>query len=84
MPFNPVQMFINQTPLGQIITAIRGLKGGNPMPAIGRMTGSNPIIGQGYQMMNGKSPAEVEQMARNMAQQRGVNVDDMIRQMGLR
>lgn len=81
---NPVQMLMNNTPIGQMITAMRGMNGGNPMQIISRMAGNNQMIAQGLGMLNGKSPAQVEQMARNMAQQRGVNVDDMIRQMGLR
>ena len=84
MPINPMQMLMNRTPLGQMITAMRGMNGGNPMQIVSQMAGNNQTVAQGLGMLNGKSPAQVEQIARNMAQQRGVNVDDMIRQMGLR
>ena len=34
-------------------------------------------------MMNGKSPAQLEQMARNMAKERGTTIEDVARSLGI-
>lgn len=69
-------------PLGMLVQAARS--GGDPMQVISGMARGNPIMQQGANMVAGKSPKELEQMARNMARQRGVNVDDIIDDLGLR
>lgn len=58
--------------------------GGNPMQAVISMAKGNPIMQQGANMIAGKSPEQVEQMARNMANQRGVDIDQMLQQLGLK
>lgn len=58
--------------------------GGNPMQAVVSMAKGNPIMQQGANMIAGKSPEQVEQIARNMAAQRGVNLDEMLQQLGLK
>jgi len=58
--------------------------GGNPMQAVASMAKGNPIMQQGANMIAGKSPEQVEQMARNMASQRGVDIDQMLQQLGLK
>lgn len=68
--------------LGTLIQAARS--GGNPMQVLGGMAQGNHIMQQGANMIAGKSPQELEQLARNMAKQRGVDIDQMIEQLGLR
>ncbi len=49
--------------------------------------GNNPQFQSIMQMMQGKSPMEVEQMVRQIASQRGINIDNiinMLRQSGIR
>lgn len=58
--------------------------GGNPMQAVASMAKGNPIMQQGANMIAGKSPEQVEQIARNMAAQRGVDIDAMLQQLGLK
>ena len=58
--------------------------GGNPMQAVASMAKGNPVMRQGANMIAGKSPEQVEQIARNMAKQRGVNIDEMLQQLGLK
>lgn len=58
--------------------------GGNPMQAVETMAKGNPIMQQGANMIAGKSPEQVEQIARNMAKQRGVDIDAMLQQLGLK
>lgn len=58
--------------------------GGNPMQAVTTMAKGNPVMQQGANMIAGKSPEQVEQIARNMAKQRGVDIDAMLQQLGLK
>ena len=58
-------------------------RGGNPMGFLQQMAGNNPQMRQFMQMINGKSPAQLRQMAENMAKERGVSVNDVARQLGI-
>lgn len=58
--------------------------GGNPMQAVASMAKGNPVMRQGANMIAGKSPEQVELIARNMAAQRGVDIDAMLQQLGLK
>ena len=69
-------------PIMALIQAARG--GGNPMQVLGQLAGNNPIMSMGMQMVRGKNPQQLRQMAENMARQRGVNVEDIINSLGLR
>lgn len=57
--------------------------GGNPMMMLQQMMGSDPRAAQVMKMMGGKSPAQLRQMAQNMAQQRGMSLDQIAGQFGL-
>lgn len=57
--------------------------GGNPMMTLQQMMGSDPRAAQAMKMMVGKSPAQLRQMAQNMAQQRGMSLDQIAGQFGL-
>ena len=69
-------------PIGLLIQASQG--GGDPMRIIGQLAGGNPMIAQGLQMVRGKSPDQLRQLAENMAKERGTNVEDILRGLGLR
>ena len=57
--------------------------GNNPNAVLQMLAQSNPQVRQVMSMMNGKSPAELEQMARNMAKERGTTIEDIARSMGI-
>jgi transposase-like protein len=44
---------------------------------------NNPQVRQVMQMMNGKTPEQLRQMANNMAAERGTTVEDIARQLGI-
>ena len=69
-------------PLGLLIQAAQG--GGDPMRIIGQLAGGNPVVAQGLQLIRGKSPDQLQKMAENMARERGTNVEDILRGLGLR
>lgn len=76
---NPIYPMNN--PMIALVNAAKN--GGNPMQLIGQMAGADPQMRQVMQMLNGKSPKQLEQMARNMAKERGTSVENVIRQLGL-
>lgn len=68
-------------PMMQMLAMMRG--GQNPQQVLFTMAQNNPQVRQVMQMMQGKSPAELRQMADNMAAQRGTTVEDIARQLGI-
>lgn len=57
--------------------------GKSPQQALWTVAQQNPQIKQAMQMMNGKSPQQLEQMARNMAKERGTTIEDVARSLGV-
>lgn len=58
-------------------------KGGNPMTLMQQMSGQDPRIAQAMQLMQGKSPQQLQTMAQNMAKERGIDINQMLRQLGI-
>ena len=58
-------------------------QGRNPMALMQAMAQQNPQAAQVLQMMQGKNPQQLQQMAQNMAKERGVDLNQMLRQMGI-
>lgn len=69
---NPVMTLVNAM-----------LSGGDPMALIQRMAGQDPQIAQASQLIRGKTPQQLEQMARNMAAERGTTIEDIAQSIGL-
>ena len=57
--------------------------GSNPRALLQQMAAQNSQAAQVMQMMQGKTPQQVEQLARNMAKERGTNIEELARQLGL-
>ena len=66
----------------QLIQMIQN--GGNPMQMLMQASRQNPMIGQVMQMTNGKTPQEMRGMVQQIAQQRGVNINQLAQSMGLK
>ena len=58
-------------------------QGRNPMALMQTMAQQNPQVAQALQMMQGKSSQQIQSMAKNMARERGVDINQMLRQMGI-
>lgn len=69
-------------PLMQMVSIARG--GGNPMQLLQQMATSNPMAAQAAKMLQGKSSAELQQMAVNMCKERGTTPEAVIKQLGIR
>ena len=56
---------------------------GNPQQIAMQLAQQNPAFRQAMQMMNGKTPEQIRDMAFNMAKQRGVDLNQMAKQWGI-
>lgn len=74
-------MFPMNNPIMMLVQAMQ--KGGNPMTLMQQMAGQNPQIAQAFQLMQGKSPQQLQTMAQNMAKERGIDINQMLRQLGI-
>lgn len=54
------------------------------MTLMQQMAGRNPRAQQALQMVQGKTPDQLRQMAENMAKERGTTVDEIARGLGLK
>lgn len=66
--FNPMQMM-------QLMEQLQSST--NPMALIQNMFGNDPIMQRAMQMAQGKSPEQLQQTVRNLAQQRGMSTDQL-------
>lgn len=62
----------------QLIQALRG--NGNPVGMLRQLAGQNPAIAQAMKMIEGKSPQQINQIAANMARERGVDINALTQQ----
>lgn len=57
--------------------------GKNPNFLLQQMAQGDPRVRQIMDMTRGKNPQQLRQMAENMAKERGMNIDDIARQLGI-
>lgn len=57
--------------------------GGNPMAMIQQMAGQDPRMAQAMQIINGKTPAQLQEIATNMAKERGMTIEQVRQQLGI-
>lgn len=69
-------------PLMQLISMTR--QGNNPMQLIQQMAANNPQAAQAMKIMQGKSPEQLKQIATNMAKERGMTIEQVMQQLGIR
>ena len=66
----------------QQITALLN-QGANPQQLAMQLVQSNPVYRRAMQMVNGKTPDQIYDMAQQMAQKQGINLQDFAQQMGI-
>ena len=65
----------------QLLQMLRGAQ--NPMQMMMSMFGSNPQFNQIMQLVQGKSPQELEQYVRNAYKSNGQDINAVLKQFGL-
>lgn len=78
--FNPMQMMGNN-PILQMMGMLQNSK--NPMSVIQKLAGQNPRLQQVMNITQGKTPQQMQQMAENLAKEKGVNLQEFMKQMGI-
>ena len=68
--------------IGMMMQGMRG--GANPLNMLQGMVQQNPAIAPVLSIVQGKNPAQLEQTARNMARERGIDLDALAGQLGLK
>lgn len=53
------------------------------MQFLQQMAGQNPQVAQAMNLIQGKSPEQLHQIADNMAKQRGTTIEEIARQFGI-
>ena len=78
--FNPAMM---QNPMMQML--MQGMRGNaNPMPMLQQMLSSNPQMAPMMNLISGKSPKQLEKIARNLYKERGIDINQAAQQLGLK
>lgn len=68
--------------IGQIMQMAQ--RGVDPQKLAQQLMQQNPAVQQAAQMMRGKSPEQIKQMAYNRAAQMGVDLNKMAKDMGIK
>ena len=68
-------------PMMALMQAMRS--GGNPMTMLQNMARTNPQAAQAMRLIEGKNPQQLQQIATNMAKERGISVNDIAKQLGI-
>lgn len=68
--------------IGMLMQGMRG--GADPMGMLQGIVRHNPAMAPVLSIVRGKDPAQLEQTARNMARERGIDLDTLARQLGLK
>lgn len=65
----------------QMLGALRQAQ--NPQALLSQLANQNPQLKRVMEVINGKSPQEIEQYVRNTAQTQGVDLNQLAQKMGL-
>lgn len=65
----------------QIFQALQN--GANPNVLAAQLAQNNPVFRQALQMTNGRTPEQIYGMAAQMAQQRGMDINQIAQQLGI-
>lgn len=68
--------------VNQIVNMVMGSK--NPQQVLMQAAQRSPQLQQAMYLTNGKSPAQIRDMAYNMAQQQGIDLNKLAQHLGVR
>ena len=72
---------MQSNPLPMIMSAMQ--RGGNPNVLLAQLARQNPQVAQVMNLLGGKTPEQQRTIAENIARERGVNLEDLMRQLGI-
>ena len=59
------------------------MSGASAMQFLQQMAGQNPMVSQAMSLIQGRNTEQLQQIAGNMARQRGTSIEEIARQYGL-
>ena len=75
-----MQMMKNN-PIMQMMGMLQNSK--NPLSVMQQLAGQNTQLQQVMNITQGKTPQQMQQMAENLAKEKGVNLKEFMKQMGI-
>lgn len=74
---------MNNAPMNpmQLVQMIQ--RGANPNQIVGQLIQQHPAVRQAAQFMNGKTPQQIQRQVQQMAAQRGVDLNQLARNLGI-
>jgi len=79
---NPMmQMMGSNNPIMQMMEMLQNSR--NPLAVMQKLAGQNPKLQQVMGMTQGKTYQQMQQMAENLAKEKGVNLQEFMKQMGI-
>ena len=67
-----------------MMLAVEQMKRGmNPNAVLSQIARNDPQVTQMIKILNGKNEAELRQFAQNLAKERGIDLDNLMRSMGI-
>lgn len=72
---------MNRQMVQQIFGAVQN--GANPQMVVMQLAQNNPVFKNAMNMANGRTPAQIYDMAFQMAQRRGVDINQLAQQLGI-
>lgn len=72
---------MQNNPAFQLAIAMR--QGKNLNVILQQMAMSDPRVAQAMQMIHAKTPQQLQEMTKNLAKERGVNIEDVARSLGI-
>lgn len=76
----PMQAIMN-SPIMQLVNVLKG--GNNPQAMVQQMIGQNPQMKQVMDSVQGKTPQQMNEYMKTMAQQKGIDLGQLASQMGM-
>lgn len=78
---NPMANMMQNNPIFQMINMMKN--GGNPQQLVQQMMGQNKEFGNIVNSLNGKDQNQVNEMIANMAKEKGVNLKELAKNIGM-
>lgn len=72
---------MNNNPMGMLLNVMQS--GGDPRALMQQLATQDPRARMAMQMMKGKSGKEIEQIVRNMARERGIDINALAGEYGI-
>lgn len=78
---NPMMQMMGDNPIMKMMEMLQNSN--NPMAVMQKLAGQNPQLKRVMEMTQGKTPQQMQQKAEDLAKEKGVNLQEFMKQMGI-